>query len=127
MAAHARVILIEDDDGLRQALDRLLTAAGFRTAAYASAEALLADPALEEGVCVLSDLKLPGLSGLDLLSDWRARGGCPPLILITAYDTPGLREEAMRRGAAAYLAKPFRGTELLEVLNAVIERSARSP
>jgi len=122
VVAGQKVLIIEDDDSLRPALERLLHVAGFQVATYASAEALLAEDAAAEGAaCVVSDLKLPALSGFDLLTEMRARDGWPPLILITAYDAPGLREEAARRGAAAYLAKPFRGTLLLETIEAVIE------
>jgi FixJ family two-component response regulator len=122
MSTGRKVLVVEDDDSLRPALERLLNAAGFQVATYASAETLLAEGAASEGAaCVVSDLKLPVLSGFDLLAEMRARGGWPPLILITAYDAPGLREEAARRGAVAYLAKPFRGTALLEAINAVIE------
>ena len=122
VVAGQKVLIIEDDDSLRPALERLLHIAGFQVATYASAEALLAEDAAAEGAaCVVSDLKLPALSGFDLLTEMRARDGWPPLILITAYDAPGLREEAARRGAAAYLAKPFRGTALLATIEAVIE------
>lgn len=112
-----KVLIVEDDDSLRPALERLLNAAGWQTVAYASAEALPAGA--EEAACVICDLKLPAMSGFGLLAEWRARGKRTPVILITAYDMPGLREEAVRRGAAAYLVKPFLGTALLEVVNAV--------
>jgi FixJ family two-component response regulator len=113
------ILVVEDDDSMRQAIARLLCAADFECDAYASAEALLARGGGGDAACVVSDLKLPGKSGLELLDEMRARGGWPPLVLITAHDAPGLREEALRRGAAAYLAKPFRGTALLEVLNSL--------
>ena len=122
VVAGQKVLIIEDDDSLRPALERLLHIAGFQVATYASAEALLAEDAAAEGAaCVVSDLKLPALSGFDVLTEMRARDSCPPSILITAYDAPGLREEAARRGAAAYLSKPFRGAALLETIEAVIE------
>jgi FixJ family two-component response regulator len=121
MMAGKKVLVVEDDDSLRAAIERLLEAAGFQVVAYASAEALLAGAAAEGAACVISDLKLPALSGLDLLVELRARGGWPPLILITAYDVPGLREKAARHGAAAYLSKPFCGTALLDAVKAVIE------
>ena len=114
-----KVIVVEDDDSMREAIERLLDAAGFECSAYASAEALLAWDKLEEAACIVSDLRLPATSGLDLLAQLRTRGGYPPLILITAHDAPGLREEAMKRGAAAYLAKPFRGTALIETIRQV--------
>ena len=121
MVAGQKILVVEDDDSLRPALERLLNAAGWRTATYASAEALLADPAAGDAACVVCDLKLPGMSGFDLLAARCVPGGRPPVILITAYDAPGLSEEAARRGAAAYLAKPFRGTALLETIEAAIE------
>ncbi len=126
-AARGRsVIVVDDDDSMREAIDRLLGAAGFRHRAYSSAEALLADEASKWADCIVCDLRLPAMSGLDLLSELRSRGGCPPLILITAHDTPGLREEAARLGAAAYLSKPFLGTALLERVRGVIP-PAKSP
>jgi FixJ family two-component response regulator len=116
-----KVLVVEDDDSMREAIERLLGAVGFECTAYASAEALLAGSTGEGAVCLVSDLRLPAMSGLELLAELRARGGWPPLILITAHDAPGLREEAARRGAAAYLVKPFRGTALLDAVKAAIE------
>jgi FixJ family two-component response regulator len=116
MAAGRKVVVIEDDDSLRQAIKRLLDAGGFQAVAYTSAEALLASGSGQGAACVVSDLRLPGISGLDLLATLRARGEGAPMILITAHDGPGLREEAAQRGAAAYLAKPFLGTALLAVI-----------
>jgi FixJ family two-component response regulator len=125
-AAGPKVIVVEDDDSMREAIERLLDAAGFECSAYASAEALLACDRCEGVACVVSDLRLPAMSGLDLLAQLRARGERMPLILITAHDAPGLREDAMRRGATSYLAKPFRGTALLDVVKAAIEATAAS-
>jgi len=121
MVADKLILVVEDDDSLRPALERLLNAAGWRTVTYASAEALLADAAAGDAACVVCDLKLLGMSGFDLLAARRTPSGRPPVILITAYDAPGLSEEAARRGAAVYLAKPFRGATLLETIEAVIE------
>ena len=116
-----RVLVVEDDDSMREAIERLLNAAGFGCAAYASADTLLARGVYEDSACVICDLRLPGISGLELLATLRERGISLPFILITAHDSPGLRQEAMRCGAAAYLAKPFRGTTLLEAVRGAIE------
>jgi len=121
MTAGPKVLVVDDDESMREAIERLLGAAGFEPVAYASAEAVLAAGADSEAACVISDLKLPAMSGLELLAELRARGQHQPLILITAYDAPGLSEDAMRRGAAAYLVKPFRGTALLDAVRAAIE------
>lgn len=111
-----RVLIVEDDESLRQAIERLLGAAGIESRAYLSAEALLANGAAANASCIVSDLKLPALSGLEMLDEIRARGWQPPLILITAHDAPGLRDEAVRHGVASYLVKPFRGTVLLDAI-----------
>jgi FixJ family two-component response regulator len=120
------VLVVDDDDSMREAIERLLNAAGFGCAAYASADALLARGVDAASACVICDLRLPGMSGLELLATLRERGIALPFILITAHDSPGLRQEAMRCGAAAYLAKPFRGTTLLEAVRGAIERAPLS-
>jgi FixJ family two-component response regulator len=113
------VVVVEDDHSMREAIEGLLSAAGFECVAFASADALLARDVVQESVCVISDLRLPGMSGLELLGVLRERHRSTPFILITAHDQPGLRERAMRSGAAAYLSKPFRGTALLDTVRAV--------
>jgi len=118
MGEGRRVIVVDDDDGMREAIDSLLNAAGFETSTYASAEALLSAAALDSATCVVSDLKLPSMSGLELIVELRARGMRAPFILITAHDTPGARAEAKRNGAT-YLAKPFAGSALLAAIDGV--------
>lgn len=117
----ARIVIAEDDPSMREALERLLRVAGFEVRGHASAEELLADGTAAEAFCVVSDLRLPGWSGLELLDRMRSLGWSIPLILITAHDAPGLREEVLHRGAAAYLAKPFAGTALLAAIGGVIK------
>ncbi len=116
--AISKVVVVEDDASMREALGRLLGAAGVECAAFASAEALLTSGVDAGAGCVISDLKLPAMSGLDLLAALRARGARPCFILISSRDAPGLREEAARRGAAAHLTKPFHGAALLATIKA---------
>jgi len=120
------VLVVEDDDSMREAIEGLLDEGGFTCIAYSSADALLARGVDQDSACVISDLRLPGMSGLELLATLRQRDISLPFILITAHDAPGLREKAMRCGAAAYLAKPFRGTKLLEAVRGAIEPPPRS-
>jgi FixJ family two-component response regulator len=113
----ARVVLVvEDDESMREAIENLLSVAGFATVVYESAEAMLGDQAGEIPFCVISDLNLPAMSGLDLLAELRRRSRHPPVIIITAYDSSSTREAAERLGAAAYLAKPFPSTALLTAI-----------
>lgn len=115
------VLVVEDDGSMRAAIERLLGVAGFQCTAFVSAEELLAHHTIADAACLVIDLKLPAMSGLELLAALRARGLRTPAILITAHDTHGLRDEAMRRGAADYLVKPFSGTALLGSVRAAIE------
>jgi|SRR5437868_14736552 len=116
MGSGKKILVVDDDEGMREAIESLLDEAGFETTVYASAEALLAADGVESAMCVISDLKLPLMSGLELLEKLRTRAARPPVIVITAHDAPGLRSEAVRLGAAAYLAKPFLGSALLAAI-----------
>ena len=119
--------MVEDDDGMREAIESLLDAAGFETAAYGSAEAFFADGAADRSLCVISDLKLPLTSGFELLTESRMRGPRPPVIMITAHDAPAERIEAERRGAAAFLAKPVAGGALLAAIESVAGTAQPNP
>jgi FixJ family two-component response regulator len=114
------VVVVDDDDSLRGALERLLDAAGFRPETYVSAEALLSAGLRQDAACVVTDLKLPGMSGLELLDALKSRGADVPVVLITAHDAAGMAEAVRRRGAAAYIAKPFPGTALLRVIRSLL-------
>ena len=114
------VILVEDDAGLRGALERVLRAAGFEAPSYASAEAALADHRLEWADCLVVDLNLPAMSGLDLVERVRQHSVAVPTVLITAHDEPRVRDEVRRRGIQHFLAKPFLGSALIRLLDSVI-------
>jgi FixJ family two-component response regulator len=114
------VVLVEDDDGLRAALERVLRAWGFDTRSYESAEAALSDPALDWPDCLVVDLGLPAMSGLDLIDRLRERGVTVPAVLISAQDEAKVRQEAQRRGIVHILAKPFLGSALVREVDAVL-------
>ncbi len=111
------VLVVEDDDSMREAIHTLLSLSGYRTLLFGSAEAMLAEGATGRPLCVVSDLNLPAMSGLDLLIELRRRSWPTPVIIITAFDSPSTRREAMRRGAAAYMAKPFPSSALLTAIH----------
>ena len=117
------VILVEDDAGLRGALERVLLAAGFEAQSYSSAEAALADHRLKWADCLVVDLNLPAMSGLDLVDRVRQHGVTVPTVLITAHDEPRVRDEVKRRGIQHFLAKPFLGSALVRLLDSVITGS----
>jgi FixJ family two-component response regulator len=99
-----------------------LDAAGFSGIAYRSAEDLMADGRASDALCIVTDVKLPVASGFELVARLRAGSIDTPVILISARDARALRNKARSLGAAAYLAKPFPGHQLI----AAIERTAKS-
>jgi FixJ family two-component response regulator len=111
---------------MRASIDILLNLSGYRTLLFESAEALLAADALERPLCVISDLNLPAMSGLDLLIELRRRGWPTPVIIVTAFDSPSTRHDAMRRGASAFVAKPFPSSALLTAIHNISPRGDRS-
>ena len=112
------IVLVEDDAGMKKAIERLLRAAGFQPVSFASAEELLQTEAAESAVCLVLDIHLPGLSGLELRRILVASGRAKPIIF-TGQDEPSLRDEAQRLGCA-YFRKPFEGKALLEAIRAVM-------
>jgi FixJ family two-component response regulator len=120
------VVVVEDDPGMREALEKVLRAGGVVQAMFPSAEALLESGAADEAGCLVLDIRLPGLSGLELYRQLSTRGPVPPVIFMTAYDDKASRKEAERLGAAAYLLKPFGGKELVLAIHRAMEARAAS-
>lgn len=119
------VVLVEDDEGLRAALQRVLRAWGFETRAHASAEEALADPALDCPDCLVVDLNLPAMSGLDLIDRLRERGVTAPAVVISAQDEAKVRLETRRRGIEHFLPKPFLGSALVRQVDAALADGRR--
>lgn len=112
------IIIVEDDAGMRAAMLRMLRASGCKVTSFESAEALVESGAGQamQSDCLVLDIRLPGMSGIDLCRTLRASDTCPPCILITGHDVPGLHDLALRTGACDYLRKPFTGTTLLDAI-----------
>jgi FixJ family two-component response regulator len=114
------VAVIEDDDSYRGAVQRLLRAAGFSVESFGSAEAFLESGRQHETGCLIADIKMPGMSGLELQSKLDS-DHCPiPTIFITAHGDEKMRLQAMRGGAVKFLAKPFDGELLLEAVRVAL-------
>lgn len=119
MGSGRTILVVEDDNGMREAIESLLNAAGLESTVYGSAEEVLSVGRIEEALCVVSDIRLPGMSGLELLAELRTRGLRPPVVMITGHDAPGVRSQAEHLGAVAYLAKPFQGSALLAAIKGI--------
>ena len=101
---------------MREALRRMLTAAGYEARAYESAEAFLGACAASDLRCLVADIRLPGISGLDLQRRLVEEGHAHPVIFITAHDTVEARREADALDAVAFLIKPFEGRLLMSAV-----------
>ena len=108
------IAVVEDEEMVRSALERLLKTAGYTVAPFASAEAFLSSRPLREVRCLIADIRMPGMSGLDLQSRLNEEADPIPIIFITAHGDEETRIRAIRAGATAFLAKPFELTVLLE-------------
>ena len=122
MPAPSLIAIIEDDDSLRPALIGLARSLGYEGEGYASAEAFLDAGAQHRAACLVTDLQLPGLGGLELIAKLAALGQPLPTIVITARGEAALEERAQACGALCLLRKPFGA----DVLNAAVERALDS-
>ena len=108
------VAVVDDDESFRGALQRLLKSAGFPAQSFASAEDFLKSGQQDDTGCLITDIRMPGMSGLELQSKLNS-DHCPiPTIFITAHGDEKMRLQAMRGGAVKFLMKPFDGETLLE-------------
>jgi DNA-binding response OmpR family regulator len=108
-----RIVLVEDDPPVRIALARFLRLANYEVSAYASGEEFLAGLADSMPLCVILDVHLPGLSGIEVQRQLRSGRAQVPVVFITASDDPSIEREASESGGLRLLRKPFSGDELL--------------
>jgi FixJ family two-component response regulator len=110
------IAVVDDDESLCRSLGRLLRAAGIQPITYPSAEAFLADTKHPRFDCLVLDIQLGGMSGIELQRQLVAAGEKTPVIFITAHDDPEVREEALATGCAAFFRKTDSGAEVLEAI-----------
>ena len=119
------VAIVDDEEPVRKALKRLLRASGLDAESYASGQDFLEAAVLREPDCVLLDLHMPRMSGLQVLRALRAARRALPIIVITAHDAPETREQCLAAGASAYLPKPLEEHELLYTITAALGARTR--
>ncbi len=116
-----KVFVVDDDASVRVAVSRLIRSAGLEVETFASAEDLLETWPSDSAGCLILDVQLPGLSGLELQTKLAASGSTVPIIFITAHDDPNARSRALNGGAADFLEKPFNDEELIAAIHAALE------
>jgi|RhiMetdeSRZDD1v2_1073273.scaffolds.fasta_scaffold42193_5 FixJ family two-component response regulator len=114
------VSVVDDDESLRRSLRNLLGSVGFRVETFASAEAFLQSNHHAQTGCLVLDLRMPGINGLDLLRALAGMGRRIPTVILTAHGDDVARRRSLEAGAVAFLSKPFNGNSLLEAVRAAL-------
>jgi FixJ family two-component response regulator len=114
------ISIVDDDDSMREAVKGLMKSLGYRVEASASAEEFLRSRHVRRTSCLIADVQMPGMSGLDLHRHLSASGKVIPTVLITAYPDDGVRERALAAGVIGYLSKPFDENDLLACIRSAL-------
>jgi FixJ family two-component response regulator len=118
------ISIIDDDESVRGATRSLVRSLGFTAHTFASAEDFLQSPRVNDSSCVITDVQMPGLSGVELQSRLLAQGCRIPIIFITAFPDENVEARAMKAGAICFLSKPFDGSTLIKYLDVALKRQA---
>src|SRR5262245_26239029 len=116
------VFVVDDDDDVRVAIAELLRSAGMRTETFVTAQAFLTHQRGEEPSCLVLDLQLPGMDGLDVQRELARSGDSMPIIFLTGHGDIPTTVKAMKSGAVEFLTKPFDGGQLLDVIRQALAR-----
>ena len=112
--------VVDDDEMLRESLPDLLREVGFEARAFSSGQEFLSSKYVDETSCLILDVAMPGMSGLDVQQELKRRGQAIPIIFITGQKDEDIRKQASRQGAAKFLYKPFSDNALLDAVNEVL-------
>jgi FixJ family two-component response regulator len=115
------ISVVDDDASVRAAMNNLLRSRGYVVHTFASAEEFLGSPHLNDTSCVIADVQMSAMNGLELLANMRTRGHGAPFIFITAFPDESVRARALKAGATCFLAKPFAAPSLIKCLDAALE------
>jgi FixJ family two-component response regulator len=107
------IAIVDDDEAVREATKSLVRSLGYNASTFGSADEFLKSEQVHDTSCLITDLQMPGLSGIDLQAHLVARGHCIPTIFITGYPEDSVRARAMKAGAVCFLSKPFEEDHLI--------------
>lgn len=116
------IAIVDDDEPLREALGSVMKAAGFLAKTYASAEEFLESAQLQEVACLILDVRLPGMNGIELQRRLSNANSPIPIIFVTAHGDASVRDLVMKAGAAGFLNKPVRSDALLKEIHAALDK-----
>jgi FixJ family two-component response regulator len=118
------ISIVDDDESVREATKGLVRSLGYDAAAFASAEEFLSSGSVHATACLIADVQMPGLSGIDLQRQLCAQGLHVPVIFVTAFPDERTRRRAIDAGAVDYLSKPFSDEQLVSCLDMALKRDA---
>jgi FixJ family two-component response regulator len=121
------VAIVDDDKSIRNATQDLLKAAGFSTAAFEDAESFLGSASRASAACLVADMRMPGMTGLELYQELVASGRAVPTVIITAHAEELTHARAREAGITCYLTKPFAPDELLECIREALAKPQTRP
>jgi FixJ family two-component response regulator len=116
------IAIIEDDASVRAATQSLVRSLGFAACTFACAEEFMQSPRLNDASCLIADVQMPGMSGVELQALLIAQGRHTPVIFMTAFHDEGVRARAMKAGAICFLSKPVDGQILIECVYKALDR-----
>lgn len=118
------IAIVDDDESFRRATTSFVRSLGYGTASYDSAEAFLKSDCISDADCLITDVQMPGMTGIELQDRLIAQGHSVPVIFITAFPEMRARAKALAAGAVGFLAKPFDDHNLISCLNEALARGA---
>ncbi|MPZ38297.1 MAG: response regulator [Rhizobiales bacterium] len=121
------IAIIDDDVSVRTATSRLVRSLGYHPHTFASADDFLRSQHVSDAWCVLADVQMPGMTGIELQNLLRAQGRTIPMIFITAFFEESIKTRALEAGAVAFLSKPFDGKALVDCIDTALGQSGRQP
>jgi len=116
------ISVVDDDESMREAVTGLMKSLGYSAQAFASAEEFLSSRQVPRTSCLIADVQMPGMTGIELHRHLSTAGKPIPTILITAYPDDGVRERALAAGVIGYLSKPFEEDDLLACISSALTR-----
>lgn len=122
--ANAVISIVDDAEYVRVAMKNLVESLGFTACTFASAEDFLQSPQLNESACVISDVQMPHMNGLELQSHLLSIGNVTPIIFITAFTDPNAQDRALKAGAVCFLNKPFSAQILSRCIAVALGKNA---
>ena len=120
------ISIVDDDESMREAIKGLMRSLGYRAEAIASPREFLSSRHVRRTSCLIADMQMPGMTGLELYQRLSTSGKPIPTVLITAYPDDGVRERALSAGILGYLSKPFEEDELIACIRSVLGRARSS-